>query len=427
MPELLKSVVLDKIVLMKIDQIFIENIRVSFSSIRANMLRAILTILIIAVGITALVGILTAIDAIKVNIQSKFANMGSNTISITQKWYYGNSQHHRRVNRSTISYQEAMKFKEDFEFPALVALSTWATGSATLKYESEKTNPNISVLGVDENYLFTSGYEMNKGRNFSANEILLNRSVTVIGSELARNLFGTADPLGKVISVGNGKYKVIGVLKERGTSFTGMGDKICFLPLTNVRQYFSRANMSYSIYIQASDARLIDITASEAEGFFRVVRGLKAKDENDFNVEKSDSLASSLIENIKYVTISATLIGVITLLGAAIGLMNIMLVSVSERTREIGTRKAMGAKSHVIKQQFLFEAIIIGQMGGVLGIILGILIGNIVSMLIGSHFIVPWLWIFGGVLICLIVGLASGYIPAVKASKLDPIIALHYE
>ena len=412
---------------MKIDQVFIENIKVSFSSIRANLLRAVLTILIIAVGITALVGILTAIDAIKVNIQSKFANMGANTISIREKWYFSNEGHGRRVNNSTISYHEAKQFQDEFIFPGITSISTHATGTATLKYESEKTNPNISVLGVDENFIFTAGYEIDKGRNFSANEIIMNRNVTLIGSELASALFQNVDPLGKVISVGSGKYKIIGVLKEKGTSFTGMGDKICFLPVTNVRQYFSRPNANYNVYLQTNSSKLLDIVASEAEGYFRVVRGLKAKDESDFEVEKSDDLAAMLIKDIRYVTIAATLIGIITLLGAAIGLMNIMLVSVSERTREIGTRKAMGAKNRVIKQQFLFEAIIIGQFGGLLGIVLGILIGNIVSMLIGSSFIVPWLWIITGIAICVIVGLASGYIPAVKASKLDPIIALHYE
>jgi putative ABC transport system permease protein len=412
---------------MFVNQVLIENTKVAFSSIRTNMLRSVLTILIIAVGITALVGILTAIEAIKGSIESRFTNMGANTISISEMWYFNRSDHTRRRNSPNISYREALEFKEKFEFPGIVSISTRATGQATLKYESEKTNPNISVLGIDENFIFTAGYEINKGRNISATEVSLNRNVAIIGSDLTKTLFGSVDPLNKVISVGNGKYKVVGVLKEKGTSFTGMGDNLCFLPVTNVRQYFPKPNASYRINIQTNDSRLLDITASEAEGLFRVIRKLKAKDESDFNVEKSDNLASMLIKDIRYVTLSATLIGIITLIGAAIGLMNIMLVSVSERTREIGTRKAIGAKNGTIKQQFLFEAIIIGQLGGFLGIILGILIGNILSLIIGTPFIIPWLWILTGVVLCFIVGIASGYIPAVKAARLDPILALHYE
>ena len=167
--------------------------------------------------------------------------------------------------------------------------------------------------------------------------------------------------------------------------------------------------------------------SGEAEGLFRSVRKLSVYDENNFAIRKSDSLANMLIENLSVVTIGATIIGLITLLGASIGLMNIMLVSVSERTREIGVRKALGASSTAIKQQFLFESIFIGQIGGILGIILGIIIGNLISLLVGGSFVVPWLWVLIGVVLCFLVGIGSGYFPAVKASRLDPIVALRYE
>jgi len=284
------------------------------------------------------------------------------------------------------------------------------------------------VVGADDVYLLTAGYEIARGRNFTTNDLEMNRHLAIVGREVVRNIFDSGiDPLDKIITVGSGKYRIIGILEEKGTSFGGGGDNIVILPVTNVRQYFSRPRMNFRINVMPGGPELLDIAVSEAEGVFRQVRGLRAADESDFRITKSDNLANLVIENLRYVTIAATLIGAITLFGAAVGLMNIMLVSVTERTREIGIRKAMGAKSTYIKHQFLFEAVIIGQLGGVVGIILGILIGNLVSLLTGSPFVVPWIWIISGVVLCFIVGLSSGYFPAVKASKLDPIVALRYE
>ena len=272
-----------------------------------------------------------------------------------------------------------------------------ASDTAIVKYKSYTSNPNTSVLGVDEDYIYTAGYEIEKGRNFSESDIEGNASLVLIGKEVARQAFGNqVDPLNRFISVGNGRYRVIGVLKTRGQS-GGMGtDRVCLIPYTNVRQYFSRPQMRYSINVMPEKPEMLDISVSEAEGIFRIVRGLDARDESDFNITKSDQLAQMLIENLKFVTMAATIIGLITLLGAVIGLMNIMLVSVTERTKEIGTRKALGAKSLMIKRQFLYEAIVIGQLGAVVGILLGIIIGNGVSLAIGSSFIIPWKWIILG-------------------------------
>lgn len=407
--------------------LFKENLRIAFSSIRSNLLRTVLTIFIIAFGIMALVGILTAIDSIKDSISSQFRSMGANTFSIVNR--DNRVRVGGRVERyRSIEFREAMKFKEDYKFPALVSIATNASQIATVKYKSEKTNPNITVIGSDENYLITSGYEIKNGRNFSVNDILSNAHVVIIGSGLANNLFKKGeDNLDKVISIGNGKYKIIGVLKEKGSSFGSSGDKICILPITSVRQYFSRPNMNFRISVLPNDSKLLEAAVNEAEGSFRVIRKLRSFENNNFSIETSDSLSNLLIENIKYVTIAATIIGIITLFGAAIGLMNIMLVSVTERTREIGIRKAIGAKSSTIRRQFLYESILIGQLGGFFGIILGILIGNVVSLVTDGIFIIPWLWILSGVILCFIVGLVSGLFPAIKASKLDPIISLRYE
>ncbi len=410
--------------------LFGENLRIAINSIRSNLLRTILTVLIIAIGITALVGILTAIDALKGSINRQFTRIGANTFTIQNKGMrvHMGGKKGRNVDYRTITYREAQRFKKEFEFPAQSSISVNATGTATLKYKSKKTNPNIFVQGVCENYIITAGHEIEKGRNFTDQEIRYDRHVVIIGSEIENNLFETNESaIDKVISIGNGKYKVIGVLKSKGSSMGGSGDKMCLLPLTNVRQYFARPDMSYLINIMPANPALLDIAIGEAEGLFRKIRKVKLEDESNFEIVKSDNLVNMMMENIQYVTIAATIIGIITLIGAAIGLMNIMLVSVSERTREIGTRKAIGATSSVIKQQFLFEAIFIGQLGGLLGIIFGILVGNVVSIFTEGPFVVPWLWIIGGVIVCFVVGLASGIVPAVKASKLDPIIALRYE
>jgi len=413
---------------MKTGQIIIENSKIAFSSIRSNSLRSIITILIITFGIFALVGILTAITSIKESINSSFNVMGANTFTISQMWNSQKSNRERRKNNLNISYNEARQFKEDYKFPAQVSISYHASWNGVLKYESVKTNPNISVVGVDDTYLGIGGYSLMQGRGFSTQDVEMSKSYVVLGSELATTLFGaTLNPLDKEVQIGNGKYMVIGVLESKGTSFGGPGDKICFIPISNVRQYFPRPNANHTIQVKPDDPNYIDFATGEAEALFRKIRKLQPQDETDFEIERSDSLANMLVENIRYVTWSATIIGLITLLGAAIGLMNIMLVAVSERTREIGTRKALGAKNKEILQQFLMESIIIGQIGGVFGIIFGIVGGNIISLIFKTDFVIPWIWIFGGVLLCFLVGVASGYLPARKASRLEPIVALHYE
>lgn len=410
--------------------LFAENIRIALQSIRSNLLRTILTVLIIAVGITALVGILTAIDSIKTSITKEFTFMGANTFSISSRGMriqVGNKRY-RAKNHQYISYYQAKEFKEKYDFPATTAISVYATGTATIKYGSEKTNPNVSVRGINEDYLYTAGYEIEQGRGFGEHDITAGRNVVLVGSELINKLFKAGEnPLEKIISIGSGKYKVVGTLKSKGSGFGGNSDLVCFIPYTNTRNYFSRPNMNFDIQVKVDQSELMDAAIGQAEATFRIVRGLDPLDETDFNIEKSDNLVNILLDNIKNITMVATIIGLITLFGAAVGLMNIMLVSVTERTKEIGVRKAVGAKGITVKQQFLVEAIVIGQIGGVLGIIFGILIGNLVSVLIGTSFIIPWLWIIVGVILCFFVGIISGYYPAQKASKLDPIESLRYE
>ena len=409
--------------------IFRENLKISFRAIKSNKVRAILTICIIAFGIMALVGILTTIDALKSLLTNQFTMMGANSFTITSRGMnvqIGNEKY-RSKNFSRISYREAQEFKSRFTEAAWVSISFNASGLSTVKYGSEKTNPNVRLNGVDENNLAVAGYEIESGRNFSAEEIQMTRHYVVIGSDIVKDLFpGGLDPIGKEINVAGLNLQVIGVLKTKGSGI-GNPDRICLMPITTAREYFSRPNMTFSITVMPMNPVNLDVMTGEAEAIFRIVRNLNPRDESDFNISKSDNILNMLLKNISYFTLAATLIGIITLFGAAVGLMNIMLVSVTERTREIGVRKAIGAKTRTIKYQFLFESILIGQLGGFFGIILGILLGNIVASMMKSNFIIPWVWVMTGIVVCFIVGVVSGYAPAVKAANIDPIEALRYE
>lgn len=407
-----------------------ENIKISFSSIRAQLLRTTLTVLIISIGIMALVGILTAIDAIKSSINSNFTNMGANTFTIrNREMNLRIGQNGRKPKKyRSITYDEAVRFTKDYSFPAIPSVSTMAAGAGTIKYGSKKTNPNMRVFGGDEYYMATSGYELQSGRNFSAQEVQFGNHVAIIGKEVVEALFTTnEDPIDKIITIGSGKYKVIGILKSKGNSTGFGGDKVAILTLNNVRQYFSMPNMTFTINVLANNTQMMEAAINEAIGTFRVIREVRIGDDNNFEITKSDNLANMLIGLIGKATTGATVIGIITLLGAAIGLMNIMLVSVTERTREIGIRKAIGATKNAIRSQFLVEAIVICQIGGLLGIILGMVIGNLISYQLGVGFIIPWLWIISGILLCMFVGLFAGLYPAIKASQLDPIEALRFE
>jgi len=376
----------------------------------------------------ALVGILTAIDALKSSINQQFSSMGANSFSISRK-RESNKRHKGRKKATSpiITYYQAIEFKDKFDFPAIVSVSCRPRGSAVVKYKKEESKPNIPIFGIDNNYLTLNGFNLKNGRNFTGNELTGASHTVIIGSEIADEIFKNTDPIDKIMLVGNIKFRVIGTLEKKGSSMGFGGDRNVLIPLPTARQFFGYKNMGYTVAVMTYSPDKLDLAVNEAIGVFRIVRKDPLGKDNSFNISRSDSLSQDLIENLSSVRLVATIIAFITLLGAAIGLMNIMLVSVTERTREIGVRKALGATAQTIKRQFLTEAIMVCQFGGLFGIILGMAIGNAVGMMMEVPFIIPWVWIGTAVALTFIVGVVAGYYPAQKAAKLDPIESLRYE
>ncbi len=387
-----------------------------------------LTIAIIAIGITALVGILTAIESIKTSIVTNFSVMGSNSFTIRTKGMFAHGGRYGEYKEMpAVTFEQAAEFVQRYGFSGLVSINTRATGSAQVKGKSEKTNPNVTVMGVDENYLQVSAYKLKEGRNFSRHELESGFNSCLLGNAVVRHLYDKKDTIeNSEIVIGNIRYRVIGVLEAKGASVIGT-DNVILTTVQNARKVFPATTDKYSISISVDSPEQLDAAIDEARGIFRSIRKLSPLEEDDFEISKSDRIATTVIEQLRYIRWAAIVIGAVTLISAGIGLMNIMLVAVSERTREIGISKSIGANNRAIRLQFLTEAVVICQLGGIFGILIGILIGNVVSILLEGSFIVPWLWVTGGFVFCFLIGLSAGLYPAIKASKLDPIEALRYE
>ncbi|HEY0091465.1 MAG TPA: ABC transporter permease [Flavobacterium sp.] len=406
-----------------------ENIKIATGSIKTQLLRTILTVLIIAIGITALVCILTVVAALENTLSSKFASMGSNTFNITQydiaSQMDGDGDH--KVT-PIITYPEAKGFVDKYTFPFThSSLSFTAATAAEVKFESKKTDPEIQILGVDEYFLVNSGLETTQGRNFTNFDISNNAYVCLVGSDLEKGLLKDVNPVGKTISIRGAKFKVIGVLKEKGSTFGNSQDLRVLIPIQVARSLFTAPNINYSISVMIDNKEMLDRAVDNAIITMRRIRKLSPIEENNFGVSRSDDLINRILSITEYLGISAWIIGVITIFGSSIALMNIMLVSVTERTREIGVRKALGAKRGTIAMQFFIETLVVGQMGGLLGIILGILAGYGIASGMDFAFVIPWSAIIYAFITTFIVAVVSGSYPAVKASRLDPIEALRYE
>lgn len=406
-----------------------ENIKIALGSIKAQLLRTILTVLIIAIGITALVGILTVVSALENTLSRDFASMGANTFTINQYGTLSRSQGGEREKiNPIISYPETQEFKNKFNYPmTFTSVSFTATSSAEVKYENDKTDPEVSVLGVDENFTSNSGLEVVQGRNFTGFDIANNNPVCILGADFEKKLLADINPIDKTISIRGAKFKVIGVLKEKGSTFGKSQDLRVLIPIQVARSMFTAPNINYSVSIMVDKKELLDEAVDNATITMRKVRKLSPISDTNFSISRSDDLINKILDITEYLDISAWVIGVITIFGSTIALMNIMLVSVTERTREIGTRKALGAKKSTIAFQFFMETLVIGQLGGLVGTTLGILIGFSFAALLDFKFVIPWLAIIWAFLACFIVAIISGLYPAIKAAKLDPIEALRYE
>jgi putative ABC transport system permease protein len=421
---------------------FIDSFLIAFRTVRSNKLRTGITVAIIAFGIMALIGIITAIEAMNQSLKESFSSMGANAFNIrfkesNMRMGHSNnltkSKKGKRVRQSTLNKvirkEDAEYFKENYKFPAQVSIYLRGGGGIDCTFGDKKTNPVTNIWGGDENYLQVNGFNILDGRNLNSLDVESGRNVCLIGYNTATKLFGAENPekcIEQIIHVAGLPYRVIGLLKKKGTSGMLRQDDIVVTSYNNARR-FKNASSSYLIGVMVGNVAELETAMDEATSVFRGVRKLEPTDAENFVLEKSDKAAEMVMSFLGAISGSAGAIGLITLISAAIALMNIMLVSVNERTREVGLVKAIGGKSKNVRQQFLFESMIISLMGALFGIVLGILIGNLFASFMHTGFIVPWAWVIIGILICSLVGLVAGLYPAIKASRLNPIVALRYE
>ena len=412
--------------------LFREIIAMALNSLGANKLRSALTMIGITIGVFSVISVMTAIGALQSSIESGISFLGSNIFQFAK--YPANMSASGNVkkkyeNRRNITYRQALHYYKLMEGSAReICLKSFAyevKGQAV--YNGVKTTPSLLVVGANRSFLTANAYTLGYGRNINDEDVDLARSVIVVGKMIEKRLFPHETPIGKVIRVSGHTFTVIGVLTEKGTAFGQSQDDLCIMPITRFFEDFGEAKRTVNIATQAFSVETYNRTLDKAVGAMRIARGLRANQENDFEIYSNDSLKSAFISIAGVVRIGAFVISFIALVAAGIGIMNIMLVSVTERTKEIGVRKSIGARSRDILHQFLTEAVFISEAGGIVGIILGVIGGDLLAAWLKVDLIFPFGWAFAGLVVCSAIGIGFGLYPAYRAAALDPIEALRYE
>ena len=409
---------------------FLEVLRLAFTALGANKLRSGLTMLGITIGVFSVISVMTATGALQTSVETGLSFLGSNFFQFAKYPVLGGGGPQAAAkygNRRNITYEEAMVYKRLMaDTGAAISLKVFDSGKR-ITYGKLRTNPNIQVVGTNENFVLSNSYNIEEGRNLNENDVELARSVAIIGSDIRKRLFPVEDPIGKLIKVNDKNYTVIGVLEEKGGSFGGSNDAFVLAPITRYFEDFGRVNRTVNVATQATSQQSYQRTFNAAVGAMRIARQLAPGVDNDFEVFTNDSLVAAFASVANAVRAGAFVISSVALIAAGVGIMNIMLVSVTERTKEIGVRKSIGAKKRDILRQFLVEAVFLSELGGAVGILLGVAGGNALAAALKADIIFPWGWAAAGLIVCSAIGIGFGMYPAWRAASLDPIEALRFE
>ncbi|MBK8478497.1 MAG: ABC transporter permease [Opitutaceae bacterium] len=405
-----------------------EIVRMALTAVGAHKLRSFLTMSGIAIGVFSVIGVMTVIATIQKSIESNLNVLGANSFVISKyPAVMGGGPHNRFTNRRDVSLEQAERFRELMEETKAVVGLMIRRGGRQAVYLDRKTNPNNTLIGTDEHFTSVRDFQIDRGRNLTREDTTYGRSVCVLGADLVARLFPGEDPLLKRIRMDGQTYLVVGTFAAKGSMFGQSQDNLVVLPITRFLAVYGRAGRSIGISVQARSQADLDTTFNHAIGAMRLARGLDPEDPNDFDIVSNDSLIEMFNSATDKIKQGAFVISLFALLAAGVGIMNIMLVSVTERTKEIGVRKSLGARRRAILRQFLIEAIVISLLGGVAGIILGVGAGNLLGMFMTGEATIPLLWIVIGLVFCAGIGIVFGYYPARKAARLDPIEALRFE